>query len=219
MPGTILTDDNFTGVADGTTISGRLPPVAMTSSTYVVDPNTAGVTGDGNGNVKFSTSGACAKIRCDANGAVQVVFDDKGANEDYSIFLRDTASTPYPRYGYVFRFRTRIAGAVGEYNIMSQSNYNSAFIQPYEHVPWTFSSNGINTIAFEAINNDFRVIINNVVAASFTNSLFPSTDSYASKVGIVYHSANASVGRLDRFTFYDSILVSESQEFPIVRFS
>lgn len=220
MPGLIQTDDHFTGLANNTTIVGRVPPVTDTSSSYVVDPNSAAATGDGLGFVKFSTSGTAAKIRASSpNNAVQIVIDDKGGNEDMSIFIRDTFTTPYPRDGYGFRWKTRSAGTSGVFSALKYTNYNGAFLGGFNNTPWVFDASGINVIAFEGINNNFRMIINGVVAGTFTDASFPATNTSATRVGVAFHSTGPSVLRLDRLTIYDSVVITAQQEFPIVRFA
>lgn len=214
MPEIALIDDNFTGLALNTTISARIPPVNNGTS-FVVDPNAAAAVGGGSNDVKFTAGGTAVKIRGDINGAIRIVMDDKGGNESFSIYTRDSASTPYPRYGYAANFNTRSAGGTnGVYSLYTINNYNGTAIGA-ENRPWTFASNGINTVAFESINNDHRIIINNVLATSFTNSTWPAIANQ-NKYSVVFHSTAPSVMRMDRFTIVDSVVITVSAAYPIV---
>lgn len=215
MAGTAVIDDDFTGLALNATISGRVPTVCDSGASYVVD---VGATGGGSGDVKFTGAGAAVKIRSLlTSGASQVIIDDKGGNEEFGVFTRDTANTPYPRWGYIAMIKTRSAGGTnGTFTIGSITNYTQTVIGSYLNVPWTFASSGINTVALESIANNHRLIINNVVAASFTNTAYPDVINY-NKYGVTFQTAaSPSVLRMNRFSVYDSIVVTGSSAYVIV---
>lgn len=220
MPGVIAIDDNFTGLALNTTISGRVPPVTDSSAAYAVDPNAAAVNGGGSNDVRFNTGGV-AKIRSNlSSGAIQVIVADNSANEVFSVYTRDTANTPHPRYGYALFIGTRHFGGVnGQITAGIINDYIFTAIAPYNVLPWTFASNGINTVALESAGNNHRIIVNNVAVGTFTNTTFPEAPT-ATKYSVKYNSAaSPSVLRLDRLSIYDSIVVTATPAYAITSVS
>lgn len=210
MAGILVLDDDFTGLATDTTISGRIPPLSDSGYAHAVDPGTTGAVGGGSGDVKFNGSGVAVKARSLLiSGAIQIVMDDKGGNEEFRIFTRDTYTTPYPRNGYYATFRSRFYGGVsGNFSAGYFTNYVSTSI--ISGSAWTYASDGINTVALESIGNNHRIIINNVVAYSFTNSAFPEIAN-ANKYSVTYGgSATPSIMRMNRLSVYDSIVISAS---------
>lgn len=220
MPGVIIVDDEFTGLANNASILGRVPPITTTSQAWNVDANS--VLGGGNGDVKFIGVGKPAKLKVPSwNGAIQAIVNTNGGNEEFFLFTRDTQTTPYPRYGYMTSFNPSSLGGVnGVFSVTLSVDFVRSYLAGYENIPWTFSSNNINVFAFESIGSNHRVIINNVVAASFTDSTYIDATNdvrwgFVSGAG----TSNPSIMRLDRFSFLDSVVITESSSYTIVRVS
>jgi hypothetical protein len=215
MPNVILTDDSFTDVALDQSISGRNPPVQPVATPWYLHPNSSGVVGGGNGDVKFATSGT-AKIHTPAtNKAVQIELRAVDANEEYAIFLRDTRNTGFIEYGYALIVSPK--GSPSYFGVYVIVDWNwSRVLEVPNDVPWTFHPS-FNVIAFEAIDTNFRVIINGVVALSFTNSTRPFSSSATKDGFYVVNRVNGN-GRVERYTVYDSIELATASEYPIVYF-
>ena len=218
MAGIILIDDDFATLALDAQLSGRIPPVRDGGQVYGVEPDAASITGGGSNTIKFNVIGASFKIPMSAeNLGVQLVYNDNGVNELIHIFLRDSQPTVSNRYGYWVRFETRaFGGTSGFFRIASVNNYSSVALYP--DITWTFASSGINKVAFECNANNFRVIINDVVANTFTDTTWPPNGS-RNKCGVYYTTTGISASRGTRFTIFDSIVIPlSSVEYPIVRF-
>ena len=218
MAGVLLVDDSWDGLAENATIHGRTPTFQTSPGTYGVDPNTStSIVGGGSNTIKFNEIGAAFKmVTAVENYAVQLIVNDNGVNERIVLFLRDNQSTPYQRYGLWVSYVTReFGGTSGYFRVASSNNYSSVALFP--DFPWTYDSSGINKFAFEANSSTFRVIINDVVATTFTNTTWPPNGA-RSRVGVSFGSAGPSNARATRFSVYDSIDVVEQTSYPVVRF-
>jgi hypothetical protein len=217
MPNTILTDDSFTDVTLDQSISGRAPTVRTGSAVWYLSPNTSAVTGGGNGDVKFAGDAHSAKVATTASGnnkAVQIELRAVDDGERYTIFLRDTANTGYVQNGYVLVIAPKETPSF--LRVQTVISWDWAAIAGLPDTPWTFHPN-FNIVAFEAINTDFRVIVNGVVAMSFTNSTI-AFNSGANKDGFICTNRVNGNGRVERYTVYDSIELTEAPQYPIVYF-
>jgi hypothetical protein len=215
MAGILLVDDDFIGLANNAPINGRDPPITDNSFPYAADPT---VVSDGAGNVKFTGAGAALKTRPSTiDCAIQATVNMNGANEVFSLFSRDTQSTPYPRNGFMATFAPSANGGVnGTVTASISSNYVTTAITGLQDKPWTYAASGINVVAFESIGTNHRIIVNNVVAGSFTHASYVSATSN-NRFGMVYHgAATASVMRLDRFSILDSVVISQPASFVVV---
>lgn len=216
MAGVILKDDDFSGLALDAQLHLRSLPVSENGGSYAVDPNSTAILGGGSNTVKFMTSGACWKVLSSVEDmAVQLMINDNGGNEHILLFLRDSQSTPAQRYGYRARFVTRENITSGFFTLEMVNNYAGSDLIGITN--WTYSSNGINKLAIEAAGTALRVIINDVVAGTVTNSTFaPNTNR--KRCGVVFGSAGPSSMRATRFSVYDSIVLSPPVGYPVVRF-
>lgn len=222
MPNIIIVDDSFTGLALDAAIAGRVPTVSPNGASWAVDPNSSAIVGGGDGDVKFSVNGAAAKNRSGlTNCAVQLEITSSALNESYLIFLRDPFNTPYPRRGYFTSFNPASNwfsfGYIQEYNrTYLDANGNIIPQGGNTQIPWTFVS-GLNTIALEAIDTTFRVIINNQHAYSTNNSVL-LFDSNANKSGFVCDERGSGIARVKRYSVFDSIDTAPAQQYPVVFF-
>lgn len=215
MPNIIQIDDSFTGLALDATLHGRVPTVTNTGAAWGVEGSSTNIVGGGNGDIKFNVDGSACKVRGPGtNLAVKIELRTTvNIDEYYSIFLRDTFSTVYPRRGYILSVQPFANTTSGFYHMGTISNYTVTLFQSVE---WTFID-GLNTIALEAIDTNFRIIINDIVASSFSNTTV-SFDSNATRAGIVCNNRGAGGGRVERYTVYDSIDLAPAQQYPVVFF-
>lgn len=216
MPGIILKDDEFAGLALDAQLHLRALPISDNGGSYSVDPDATAILGGGSNTVKFMTSGACWKVTASAeNIAVQLIMNDNGGSEQILLYLRDSQSTPAQRYGYRARFVTRENVTSGIFTLEMVNNYASSNL--IASTAWTFASNGINKLAIEAAGNNLRVIINDVVAGTNTNSTF-APNTTRNRCGVAFGSTGPSSMRATRFSVYDSIVLTPPVGYPVVRF-
>jgi hypothetical protein len=216
MPGTVLIDDQFTGLTSGALIAGRVPPTSDSGEAFVVDPanKTSPVTADGSGNVKFNYSGCAVKTGTLAtNYAPSIIFNDGGVSQAYILFVRDSANTPYPRYGFQMNIVTRFSGDRGMFNCARIDNFTGT--KTIQDTLFDFSLSQDNTAAFEVSGSNFRAILNNSVVGTFTDTAYPTNK----KVGFGGNGDTSHAGRVRGFTVYDSIVVTATQQYTVVRFS
>lgn len=221
MPGTVLTEDDFTGLANGTTIVGRVPPVSENGASFIVDPNTTAATGGGSGDIKFSGAGVGVKLQTlSMNRAIQIEVDMKGGNETFGLFMRDSQTTPNPRNAYYAGFTPNANGAGnGTLSIGILADYVLTPFSGWNAAAYTYASNGLNTVALECIEANHRVIINNVVAHSFIDSSRMNTTTHI-RHGMTYHSAGIpSIMRVNKLSILDSAVVQQATTYVIVRVS
>lgn len=218
MPGIITTDDSFTDLALNAQLAGRLPTVHSGSTTWAVDPNATAITGGGDGDVKFTTASfSVAKISSGLyDNAVVIDLAATHTDETYWLFLRDTINPPNQRFGYSARFQPRATAGYGLITAFVVNDYTSTPIAACTNVQWPFVA-GVNTIGFEAIGSNFRVVVNNAVASSFVDSTRPFVNG-AHKVGFGCNNPATGQGRVKRFTVYDSIVIAEAPSYPVVFF-
>jgi hypothetical protein len=221
MPGTILTEDDFTGLGSGVTISGRIPPVTENSAAFGVDPNTNAATGGGSGDVKFSGAGVGVKLQTlSMNRAIQIEVNMNRGDETFGLFMRDSQTTPFPRNCYYANFRPNANGVGnGTLSIGISQDYVGTNFPGWTDTPYTYSASGINTVALECIESNHRVIINNAVAHSFTDSTRMNTSTHI-RHGMAYYTALVpSTMRVNKFSIFDSIVIQQASSYVVVRVS
>jgi hypothetical protein len=216
LAGIILKDDDFAGLALDAQLHLRAVPVSDNGGSYGVDPSATAILGGGSNTVKFMVAGACWKVLASTEDiAVQLMINDNGGNEHIYLFLRDNQSTPAQRYGYRALFITRENITSGVFYLQVVNNYAASDL--IASTAWTFASNGINKLAIEAAGNNLRVIINDVVAGTATNTTF-APNTTRKRCGVAFGSAGPSSMRATRFSVYDSIILTPPVGYPVVRF-
>lgn len=216
MPNIIQIDDSFTDLALDATLHGRVPTVTNTGAAWAVEGSSTNITGGGNGDIKFASNGAACKVRNSGTDLALKIELRPTTNVDefYSIFIRDIYNTTYPRQGYILSVQPFANTTSGVYYMGTISNYTVTYFQ--NAIPLTFI-NGLNTVALEAIDTNFRIIINDVVVSSFVNTTI-AFNSSATKSGIVCNNRGTGGGRVERYTVYDSIDLAPAQQYPVVFF-
>lgn len=221
MPGLVVIEDDFVGLANNATISGRVAPISESSSAYGVDPASTAAVGGGSNDVKFSGAGVAVKFTpLSMDRAIQILVNMNGADETFGLFTRDGQSTPYPRNGIYAGFSPNKNGiGNGVVSIGISNNYSVSYITGFNAAAWTYSATGINTLALESIGDNHRVVINNVQVTTFVNSTYSNATSNK-RMGMTYHSAGTpSTMRLDKLTVFDSIIIPQSVSYVSVTVS
>ncbi len=151
--------DTFDTLPNGTNLQGWQ---ATVGGTFVA---ATGTVGDGAGNVKWisrnSDSGAIKSSLSsgNTNHAVRVVFNDGGGNVPLILFIRDSQSTPGPRYGYGASYSPRDSGGV--LSVYKNTGYN--FIKIADDIIYPTPLGEDFELALEGDGTTIRVYLNGML--------------------------------------------------------
>lgn len=199
MAGITLVRDNFTGLALGTSISGRVPPTSNNGASWTEESGKHTV-GGGDDDVKYVSGGASKLNTGVEHLAVRVTWYDGNGNELW-IHFRDTANTAYPRYGYTCAF---MPGS-GHIAVYYENNYT--FVQIGSNVSVTFDTvTHLNECVFEVNGDDFRVIVNDTLVHSFTDTTFQANGT-RTRFAMIGQLNVDNTGRIKDVEIYDSYVI------------
>lgn len=200
MAGVTLVKDSFTGLGLDVTNHGRVPAITNTGNAWIEETGKHSV-GGGSDDLKY-VGGGSSKLQAQIeNLAVKAIWYDGGEANIIRLVVRDSINPAYPRYGYSAFFFTRDS----KIQVFYQNNYT--LVQIGSDVSATFdTTTGVNECVFEVNGDDFRVIVNDVLVHSFTDTMFTANGN-RNKIAIIGGVNVDDSGRLQEVELFDSYVI------------